>query len=52
VDVVIDEPDFEATAPWLIGELQDSADLFFVQWFVDWMSRPSQSKHAPSIPDC
>lgn len=52
VDVVIDEPDFKATARWLIEELQHTEDLFFVRWFVDWMSRPSQLKHQASIPDC
>ncbi|HZD30890.1 MAG TPA: hypothetical protein VE779_04435 [Candidatus Angelobacter sp.] len=52
VDVVIDKPDFAATAPWLIEELHETKDPFFVRWFVDWMSRPSQLQREASIPDC
>jgi DNA-binding NtrC family response regulator len=51
-DVVIDELDFAAAAPWLIEKLHDKKDLFFVRWFVDWMSHPSQLQHEASIPDC
>lgn len=41
VDVVIDEPDFEATAQRLIEELRDTDFPFFVRWFDDWMRRSS-----------
>lgn len=42
IDIVIDEPDFEATAQWLIPTLQDTSNFFFVGWFVSWMRRPRE----------
>ena len=50
VDVVIDEPDFDATARWLIEELCDCEFPFFVRWFDDWMRRSSEGTGDEPLP--
>ena len=52
VDVVIEESDFEATAPWLIEELRDSSYPYFVPWFEHWKRRSSQVFTVQPLPVC
>lgn len=42
VDVVIDGPDFDAKARWLIEGIHDVHRSFFLQWLNAWMHHASE----------
>ena len=52
VDIVIDEAGFRATAQWLIQALQEAPNVFFVQWFANWMRRSCELTRGESCPIC
>ena len=52
VDVVIEEPDFDARARWLLVELQDVQYPFFLRWLDDWKSRASEPRNDEPLRVC
>lgn len=52
VDVVVEEPDFGATAQWLIEKLRDADCVFFARWFADWMRRPCELRTDEPFHSC